>query len=186
MTIKKVAIIGAGPGGLLSAKYALENDLMPIVFEKAKTIGGLWSREISHIWSGLIVNASFYREMFSDHPWPENTTMFPSAVDINNYLIDYAKKFSLEDYIFLNNKIECIEHIHAGKWKVSSINLETLEKKNETFDYLIMAAGEHSRPRIPCIENTANFNGLQMHSSEFKLNDPRLKSKRVAVVDFKI
>ena len=42
-TGNKVAIIGAGMGGLCSAKYSLENGLLPTVFEKSKYPGGLWT-----------------------------------------------------------------------------------------------------------------------------------------------
>lgn len=31
---KRVAILGAGPGGIVSAKYAVENGFIPVVFDK--------------------------------------------------------------------------------------------------------------------------------------------------------
>ncbi len=37
-----VAIIGAGPAGLVSAKEAKAHGLNPTVFEKGSTVGGLW------------------------------------------------------------------------------------------------------------------------------------------------
>jgi dimethylaniline monooxygenase (N-oxide forming) len=49
MAGKKVAIIGAGPAGLTSAKYALQYGLMPTLFEKSNQIGGLWSSNTA-IW----------------------------------------------------------------------------------------------------------------------------------------
>jgi flavin-dependent dehydrogenase len=36
MNNKRVAIIGSGPSGLISAKCAVENGLLPVVFEKKK------------------------------------------------------------------------------------------------------------------------------------------------------
>ena len=38
-----VAILGAGPSGLASCKAALEEGLVPVVFEKQRSLGGLWS-----------------------------------------------------------------------------------------------------------------------------------------------
>lgn len=184
MTIKKVAIIGAGAAGLLSAKHALENNLLPFVFEKSNSIGGLWSLDSSFIWKGLITNTSVYREMFMNYSWPDidNTPMFPSAMEINAYLVGFCKQFCLNDYIFLNNRIDQVKLTPCGKWKVNSINVVTNEEKSELFEYLIVASGEHAIPKIPYVENSKHFKGLQLHSSQFQLDDSRLKSKKVIVV----
>ncbi|CAI7795085.1 unnamed protein product, partial [Closterium sp. NIES-53] len=44
--LKRVAVIGAGPAGLASAKYLLEAGLQPTLFDKAASIGGLWRQGI--------------------------------------------------------------------------------------------------------------------------------------------
>ncbi len=38
MSGKKVAIIGAGSSGLCAAKYALENGLDPVLFDRARAM----------------------------------------------------------------------------------------------------------------------------------------------------
>jgi dimethylaniline monooxygenase (N-oxide forming) len=184
MTGKRVAIIGAGPAGLTSAKYALENGLLPTIFEKSNDVGGLWSRSSSNkaVWDGLYSNISYYTEQFSDHPWPTGSLMFPSAKDLYIYLKSYAKRFLLEDITRFNNKIELVEQQGDKKWRINSIDLLKSQKKTEIFDFFICANGLHSKPRVPVIENSKLFKGLQIHSSQFKLNDPRLESKSVAVV----
>ena len=186
MLRKKVCIIGAGPSGLNSAKYALENGLLPTIFEKSNEIGGLWISLLSKtaIWDGLYSNISYYTEQFSDHPWPKSSLIFPSAQDINKYLKSYAQRFSLENYTRFNSKIEFVEQSSDHQWKVNLIDLKTNERKTENFNYLICASGLHSKPRIPFIEKSNLFKGLQLHSSKFKLKDPRLQSKTVAVVIF--
>ena len=92
---RRVAIIGAGPSGLTSAKYAIENGLVPTVFEKSNDICGLWSNTSTNkaVWAGLYSNISYYTEQFSDHSWPKDILIFPTANDIYNYLKSYAKKF---------------------------------------------------------------------------------------------
>lgn len=37
-----VAVIGAGPSGLVSAKYALEQGFRVTVFEQGEEVGGIW------------------------------------------------------------------------------------------------------------------------------------------------
>ena len=94
MTGKKIAIIGAGKAGIVSAKYALENQLKPVVFEKTNKVGGLWSRNNGMaIWDGLFSNISKYTMMFHDFPWPQNSPIFNQAEDVHKYLNAYAQKF---------------------------------------------------------------------------------------------
>ena len=182
---RRVAIIGAGPSGLTSAKYAIENGLVPTVFEKSNDICGLWSNTSTNkaVWAGLYSNISYYTEQFSDHSWPKDSLIFPSANDIYNYLKSYAKKFSIENVTRLNNRIELVEKQEDNKWRINSIDLLKKQKKTEIFDFVMCASGLHSQPRIPIIENSDKFKGLQLHSSQFQLNDPLLKSKSVAVVN---
>jgi dimethylaniline monooxygenase (N-oxide forming) len=86
MDSKNEAIIGAGPGGLSAAKFALENGLTPFVYEKASEIGGLWSKSTA-MWDGLHANASRYILAYSDHPWPKEASIFPSKQEVQNYLM---------------------------------------------------------------------------------------------------
>lgn len=41
--IRKIAVIGAGPSGLVSAKNALDYGHDVIVFEQNSKVGGLWN-----------------------------------------------------------------------------------------------------------------------------------------------
>jgi ribulose 1,5-bisphosphate synthetase/thiazole synthase len=59
---ESVAIIGSGMSGLVSAKYALENDLVPFVFERSAAIGGeLWSIGSTKKSKALLTNVSIFR-----------------------------------------------------------------------------------------------------------------------------
>lgn len=40
--VLNVAVIGAGPSGLVSAKYALEHGFKVTVFEQSEEVGGIW------------------------------------------------------------------------------------------------------------------------------------------------
>ena len=189
MAAKKVAIIGAGPAGLVATKYALKNGLVPTVFDVRTCLGGLWSRkDISSIWEGLNSNISYFTEQFSDFPWPADSFVFPSAYNINGYLKNYATKFLLEKHIRFEHFVKSVnEEIDVDgelKWRVKSTNFTEKTTHSDIYDCVMVASGLHSMPRIPNIENADKFYGLQIHSSFFRLNDPRLKNKNVAVVQF--
>ncbi|RMZ95236.1 flavin-containing monooxygenase [Brachionus plicatilis] len=177
MSGKKIAIIGAGKAGLVSAKYALENQLKPVVFEQTKQVGGLWSRNNgTAIWDGLFTNISKYTMMFHDFPWPKDSTVFNRAEDVQHYLKSYANQFKVFDHIKFDARVESVRKLLNNKWEVRT------NSKSEVFDFLIFSPGLHSKPRIPFAKNSSKFKGLAIHSSEFRLNDPRLKDKRVLVL----
>ncbi|RNA32628.1 Flavin containing monooxygenase [Brachionus plicatilis] len=181
--MKKIAIIGAGRAGLVSAKYAVENGLEPIIFERTDQIGGLWSRgNGTHIWEGLFSNISKYTMMFHDHPWPKSIPIFPEAKEVQEYLISYAKKFDLQKHIHFNVRVDKVKQLSDKKWELNILDLKKNSRQTLIFDFLVVASGLHSKPRIPNIQNSSQFNGIQIHSSSFSLKDPQFKNKNVVVV----
>lgn len=181
---KRVAIIGSGLSGISAAKNAIEHGLSPVVFEKARAPGGNWacSNEPTSIWENLHSNISIYSMCYSDHFYPKNTSIFPSKNDIYNYLLSYIKHFDLKNSIRLETKVQKATRLLNNKWQIESFNKQTNTIDSEVFDFLMIASGLHLHPRIPEFENQENFKGLIMHGSQFALNDPRFKSKRVLVV----
>jgi len=182
---KRVAIIGAGSSGCCAAKYALENGLEPTVFEKSKYPCGLWASCTDNrtaVWDGLYANISYFCMQFSDHPHTYGPSIIPSFKDINKYIQSYIERFELAKHIRLATPVQRVVYLPDKRWQVNSIDLNTNETKSETFDFLMVASGLHSSPRIPNFENMNNFKGLILHGSKFKLNDERLKDKNVIVM----
>jgi dimethylaniline monooxygenase (N-oxide forming) len=178
---KRVAILGSGPGGLVSAKQALENGIVPVIFEKKSVPGGLWSAGTA-IWDGMHTNVSRYSVMFSDFPWPENSSIIPSAKEVYNYLLSYIRHFKLDKYLKLNTFVESVRQLPNKKWQVTYTDFISGERITEVFDYLVCSSGLHCRPSIPKLENSENFKGYILHSTDYRSNDERLKSKRIVVV----
>jgi dimethylaniline monooxygenase (N-oxide forming) len=67
-----VAIIGAGPSGLVAAKYALQAGFDVTVFEASDDLGGQWHATASHsgVWPGMHANTSRAMTAFSDFGAP--------------------------------------------------------------------------------------------------------------------
>lgn len=180
--MKTVAIIGAGPSGITSAKYCCQYGLNPVVFDINSTPGGLWIPN-SQIWSTLYCNFTKYSMAFSDFPWPEDLSFTYAHRDqIYEYLLKYIDKFDLNKYFKLNSVVNSIKKTEAEKWKVNWTNLRTNEIFEKVFDYVIVASGFNSQPNQPNIKNQPSFNGYVMHSCDYKTNHPNLKNKRVLVV----
>jgi len=48
--VRRVAVIGAGVGGLASIKCCLDEGLEPTCFERSEDIGGLWRYTVSGLY----------------------------------------------------------------------------------------------------------------------------------------
>jgi dimethylaniline monooxygenase (N-oxide forming) len=114
---RRVAIIGSGPGGLVSAKYALESNLQPTIFDRNSEPGGLWVPGTA-IWDDMHTNVSRYQVMFSDYPWKDGSSIIPSARDVQNYLLSYIKHFKIDKTLNLNTNVEAIRQLPNKKWQV--------------------------------------------------------------------
>eukprot|EP00198_Chlamydomonas_reinhardtii_P009775 XP_001699112.1 flavin-containing monooxygenase [Chlamydomonas reinhardtii] len=90
---KSVAIIGAGLSGLVAAKSALEAGMLPTLFDRRGSIGGMWSTERSGMYDSLHTNVSRYSCVFSDFPWPEGAPDFPTPGELGAYLSAYRSTF---------------------------------------------------------------------------------------------
>ena len=181
MDSKKVAIIGAGRSGIVSAKYMLQYGLTPYVFEKANEIGGLWAKDTA-AWDGLYTNMSKYSTEFVGHPWPVATSIYPSKQEVQDYLLSYAERFNVNKHVFLKHQVTRTKQLENKKWLITSLNLQTNETDSQVFDFLIVSSGLQAKPRIPELKNQNKYEGIIMHSADFRLNDTKLKGKRVIVV----
>jgi cation diffusion facilitator CzcD-associated flavoprotein CzcO len=74
--LRRVAVIGAGISGLAAAKCLLDEKLVPVVFEQATEIGGVWNyhEELPAgggvMYRSLRTNTSRQTFAFSDFPAP--------------------------------------------------------------------------------------------------------------------
>lgn len=181
--MKRVAIIGTGSSGLSCIKHSKEHGLEPVAFEKSNIIGGLWSAQNTAIWPTLHANASKFIIMYSDYPWPKDVSIYPSAMQVQEYLVGYAKRFDLEKHVKLNCPVDSVcWQSETCKWEVTYTDLLSNEENFEIFDFLMIATGQHSVPRMPKIPNSEKFKGLQVHSRDFRPNDPKYEGKQVIVL----
>ncbi|PYH99354.1 FAD/NAD(P)-binding domain-containing protein [Aspergillus ellipticus CBS 707.79] len=124
---KKVAIIGAGPSGLVTAKTLLhdfpDGTFSPIVFEKSHRIGGLWpceqpttDHETAPRPRGLVspsmrTNLSRFSVAFSDLAWETvlggdtEVPMFPLAWQVGRYLEKYVERYIPEGVVRLGEEV---------------------------------------------------------------------------------
>lgn len=156
--MKSVAIVGAGPAGLVAAKTLLHSyplgKFQVSVFEQTNNVGGLWAVEANPD-HGLInpdmsTNLSQFTVCFSDQAWDTlelepAPNAYPKAWQVNRYLECYAQKFLPDTIIHFRTKVKFAERIQLG-WRTTLTNLETREESVEIYDYLLVASGLFSEP----------------------------------------
>jgi cation diffusion facilitator CzcD-associated flavoprotein CzcO len=174
---RRVAVVGAGPSGLVAAKSLQEEGLELVVFEPADGVGGQWYGPSTHsgVWPGMRANTSKTLGAFSDFPPPESVPMFPRFEELRDYLRSYAKAYDLNQSIRLKTPVRHIER-DDGRWRVF-----TGDGGGERFDGVVVASGRFNRPHLPVIEGLEHFAGEVVHSFHYRGRDAFL-GKRVIVL----
>ena len=91
---QRVLVIGAGPSGLVAAKYLLESEfgLKVVVYEQGSTIGGTFSNKT---YDDTTLVSSKYITLFADLRCPASTPEHMTSVSYVEYLQRYCDEFSL-------------------------------------------------------------------------------------------
>jgi dimethylaniline monooxygenase (N-oxide forming) len=149
---QRIAVIGAGPSGLTTAKAVVENGMEPVVFEASDEIGGLWKAKGDYVWNDMRTNLSKWTCAFSDHPWEPEAEEFPLGSTVENYLCDYAARFGVDRKVSLSGKVESVTP-SGGRWLVNTLtNSKAIE-----FDGVVLAIGVFSRAAWPALNGIKDF-----------------------------
>lgn len=144
----KIAIIGAGPSDLCTAKEILacnqRHELS--IFESNCEIGGIFTKS----YPGLQLVNNNYLLSFSDYI--EETDSIKPIIwfseEYLSYLKKYATHFKLEKHINFNSKVIFVIK-KRNKWKITYSKGGNTNQ--ELFDYLIVSSGSHAQPVMPNI-----------------------------------
>ena len=187
----RVAICGAGPSGL-SQLHAFESarqcgiQIPEIVcFEKQNDLGGQWnytwrttfdeySEPIhSGMYQNLWVNLPKECMEFADYPFEKHfgqpTTSFPPRTVLTDYIRGYAEQNNIRQYIQFHTVVRWVSYSDKKKkFNVLMKDLKQDKMRSEEFDYVIVATGHYSAPKIPYVAGIETFSGRILHSHEFR------------------
>lgn len=177
MTGDRVAVVGAGPAGLATAR-ALRNEGHAVtVFERNANVGGIW--DIDAIGTPMYNTAHFISSHalqtshFSGHPFPADTPTYPNHQRVQTYLQDFAKEERLLELIRFNVSVQSATPIDGGNWQV------TAGRQTEEFDALIVCSGTLWDAKMP--EFKGQFDGTIRHSQTYR--DPsEFAGKNVLII----
>lgn len=153
---QRVAVIGAGPGGLVSARWLSSRGFEPTLFEQAPAVGGQWTglRDTSGVWPAMYTNTSRILTAFSDLAHPGDQTFLANA-EVLAYLHRYAEMFGLDRRIRLSTKVIEVRRGDADEkpWIVEHDGIA------EAFDKVVVASGRFQTPVIAPIPGLDTFDG---------------------------
>ena len=169
----RVAIIGAGPSGLVQLKTLLEAqqrfpdslpDLTVRLFESHPRVGGVF---LHHSYEDGELVSSKYLTTFSDFRPHASDADFFSSERYREYLEEYATHFKLWEHIKLETRVESVRRTKVGEGHV--VKYVTAEGSEEEFecDAIAVCSGVHHTPNIPEIPGLEHV-PVVMHSEKFK------------------
>ncbi|AQZ16279.1 FMO1 (YHR176W) [Zygosaccharomyces parabailii] len=188
----RLAIIGAGPAGLSTARVFLANasNFKIQMFEKDYTPGGLWhypdsDRRNRVMYDKLETNISKHLMKFSGFPFSSKVPHFPWRQDVYGYLTDYYRTL-IENQrniaVHLNTTVVSLSKVD-GLWKIVSKNNATGSEHSQEFDHVVVANGHYGKSYVPNVPGLDAWfeNDAAIHSKNF-VNGEIARGKNVVVI----
>ncbi len=184
--LPRACVIGAGSCGIAAAKALYEARVPFDCFELGPVVGGLWVLEnpngLSGAYRTLEMNTSCPRMSYSDFPAPEYYRDYPMHWQVREYFERYVDHFGIRETITFNTKVEHVEKRDDGVFEVriSGDGAEGGEEVRE-YDAVLVCNGHHWDPRWPEPAFPGEFDGVEMHSHDYR-DAGAFEGKRVVVV----
>ncbi len=178
---KCVAVVGAGPSGLVTVKELLAEGHQPVCFERAKGIGGVFRFGESDgvIWESCSLTSSPLLTSFSDFPAPADQLMQLTAAEYVDYLGRYCSAFDLWNHIHFQTTVTQVVPNPNGGWNVCV--RDSNGDRVERFDAVALCSGLHQHPHVPQFPGRETYTGEILHASQYR-RPSQLAGKRVLVV----
>ena len=171
----RVAIIGAGVGGIITGHHLLERgDDDFVILEKDAGVGGTWQR---NRYPGLECDVPSHLYSFSFRLKPDWSKPYGTQPEILAYLQECVEEFGLMPYIRLNSGVA----LAAWNEDDSTWVIDTTDGKRIVADALISGTGMFGATQWPKIDGLDSFTGTLLHTAEWPQGQS-LAGKRVAVI----
>ncbi|CAH1395215.1 unnamed protein product [Nezara viridula] len=177
----KVAVIGAGASGLISAKVLSEKGINYDVFETGDQVGGTWIYSENTVDKhGLPVASSMYRDLrsnlpkevmeFSEYHYNIENVSYITRSQVLDYLQSFCNEYNLKENIKLEHLVTKVSRTEGG-WLLTAKDLNHGTESIMFYDAVFICIGHYSLPNYPEVEVKESFTGLSLHSHYYKTPD---------------
>lgn len=175
---KRIAVVGAGAAGLISAKTLIQAGFEVVVFEAGSQAGGLWVYEndngASVAYRNLHINTDIGVARLSDFAFEPGTSDYPHHTEMRAFLDRYADQFDVRSRIRFQTRVIDVSPLPGGGWQV------TVEGgQAEKFDAVVIATGHLNDARWPELPGT--FSGSYIHAAQYREPTP-YADKRICII----
>lgn len=156
----KVAVIGAGPGGIAMGIQLAAGGYDFTIFDRGEGFGGTW-RNNTYPGAACDVPSHFYSYSFALNPRWSKT--FANQPEILGYLEKVAAANRLGDHFAPHTRVTTLRWSDTER----SWQLETGDGATRRFDAVVTAVGMLDVPNIPDLPDAERFRGRAFHSSDW-------------------
>lgn len=180
MTRGSVAIIGAGVGGLVTARMLTPAGFNVTIFESHDDLGGQWNyrNPNSGVWPTMRTNTADFATKTSEMKFREGTKIFPRNTEVLDMINDFVDEHDLRKLCRFGCTISGISKSENG-YQVSWNGDNGSE--SEEFDRVVVAKGRFNKPEMPKIDGLDGFTGKGGVIHAFDYKDP-LKFRDMNIV----
>ncbi len=171
----RVAIIGAGPGGICMAKRMLDEGYRDFVLlERSDGVGGTWNL---NRYPGCECDVQSAMYSFSFEIKPDWSKPYGTQPEILEYMRGVAAKYGVLPQLRLGAGVaRAVWNEATARWALSLESGEVVEA-----DVVVSAIGMFNGLAWPEIDGLSDFAGRQFHSAQWNW-DHDLSGLRVAVI----
>lgn len=175
MKAPRVAIIGAGFGGLAAAIELRRAGIDTFtIYERASEVGGVWQ---ANSYPGAACDVPSVTYQFSYDLNGNWSRRFGTQAEIRDYLRDVAVRHGVREQIRFDTEVSELRwDEQRAVWSLTLVGGEHREA-----EIVICAPGQLSNPNTPQLPGQDEFAGAQFHSAQWD-HDVDLSGRRVVVV----
>jgi len=187
----KVAVIGAGVSGLITARELKREHHNVVVFEQNTRIGGNWiydpntesdplgidpDRETIHSSLYFSLRTNLPRQLMSFHDYPfmkseSDPRMFPGHDEVLRFLDRFVEEFGVKELTRFETRVVRVERGEEG-WVVETLSRGSEMVTREVYEAVVVCSGHNSSPRVAEILGIEKWSGFQMHSHNYRVPQP--------------
>lgn len=181
---RRIAVIGAGPAGLVTAKTFLQAGCDVTVYEIGTHIGGTWVYDNdngrSRMYRNLRINTAKRYTRFSDFDFEADVPAYPDHRHMSRYLRRYAEHFGVAPRILFRHEVASVQPAPRLGTQPLRWTVATRDGGMREYDAVAVCTSPFDRPHhVSWLRES--FTGEYLHSSDYRVPEP-FAGKRVCVI----